>query len=162
MSLYRDYDSADAFSAGVVGQPGARTFFLQIGDTSEVLSIKCEKQQIAALAAFIRKTLDDAPAVSASTLREPQFVEPRDAAFALGSVGLAYDRRENQIVLQFEEIAPDDEADFDASRVRVRISPTQAIEFCEHAERLVRAGRPPCAYCGMPVNRDGHACPKMN
>ena len=101
MSLYRDYESADAFSAGVVGQPGARTFFLQIGDTSEVLSIKCEKQQIAALAAFIRKTLDDAPAVSASTLREPQFVEPRDAAFALGSVGLAYDRRENQIVLQY-------------------------------------------------------------
>ena len=164
MTVYRDYQSADAFTAGVVGLPGARTFFLQIGDDSEVLSIKCEKEQIAALAAFIRKTLDDAPSVSTRLPREPQFVEPDDALFALGSVGLAYDRRDNHLVLQFEELSPDtgDDSEFDASRVRLRVSTVQALAFCEQAERLVRAGRPPCAFCGLPVNRDGHACPKMN
>lgn len=162
MTMYRDYESADAFTAGVIGLPGARTFFLQIGDTSDLLSIKCEKEQIAALASFIRKTLDDAPAVSDRTAAKPKFVEPSDAVFALGTVGLAYDRRDNQLVLQFEEITPDDEPEFDAGRVRVRISPTQAIAFCEHAEQLVRAGRPPCVYCGLLVNRDGHLCPKMN
>lgn len=162
MTVFREYESAEAFTAGVVGVPGARTFFLQIGDDSEVLSIKCEKEQIAALAAFIRKTLDDAPAVTVRSPNEPSFTEPLDAAFALGSVGLAYDRRDNQLVLQFEEMTPEDAPEFDASRVRLRVSTQQALAFCEIAERLVRAGRPACVFCGLPVNRDGHLCPKMN
>lgn len=162
MSLYRDYESAEAFTAGVVGLPGARTFFLQISDPTDVLSIKCEKEQISALAVFLRKTLEDAPAVSPRTIRAASFVEPDDVAFALGSVGLAYDRRDDHLILQFEEIAPEDDPEFDASRIRVRITRAQAVAFCEHADRLVRAGRPPCAFCGLPMNRDGHACPKMN
>lgn len=162
MSLYRDYESAEAFTAGVVGLPGARTFFLQFGDASDMLSIKCEKEQISALAVFLRKTLEDAPAVSPGSIRASSFVEPDGAAFALGSVGLAYDRRDDHLILQFEELSPDDDPEFDASRVRVRISRAQAVAFCEHADRLVRAGRPPCAFCGLPINRDGHACPKMN
>ncbi|NCV97891.1 MAG: DUF3090 family protein, partial [Acidimicrobiia bacterium] len=50
----------------------------------------------------------------------------------------------------------------DASKVRIRITRAQAVAFCDTADRLVRAGRPPCIYCGLPVNRDGHACPRMN
>ena len=162
VSLYRDYESTEAFTAGVIGLPGARTFFLQIGDAGDLLTIKCEKEQISALAVFLRKTLEDAPAVSPGSLRNSPFVEPDDAAFALGSVGLAYDRRDDHLILQFEEISPEDDPEFDASRVRVRITRAQAVAFCEHADRLVRAGRPPCAFCGLPMNRDGHACPKMN
>ncbi len=162
MSLYRDYESAEAFTAGVIGLPGARTFFLQVGETNDLLSIKCEKEQISALAVFLRKTLEDAPAVSPGSVRASSFVEPDEAVFALGSVGLAYDRRDDQLILQFEEISPDEDPEFDASRVRVRITRAQAVAFCEHADRLVRAGRPPCAFCGLPMNRDGHACPKMN
>ena len=160
--IFREYESAEAFTAGAVGLPGARTFFLQVGGIGELLSIKCEKEQISALSVFLRKTLEDAPAVSPRAVRTVPFVEPMDAAFALGSVGLAYDRRDDHLVLQLEEITPDDEPDFDASRVRIRISRAQAVAFCEHADQLVRAGRPPCAFCGLPVNRDGHACPKMN
>jgi uncharacterized repeat protein (TIGR03847 family) len=88
--------------------------------------------------------------------------EPVDAAFALGSIGLAYDRQEDRVVLQFEEVSPDDEPEFDASRVRARITRAQAVSFCENADRLAKAGRPPCVFCGLPVNRDSHACPRMN
>lgn len=162
MTVYRDFEQADAFTTGAVGQPGARTFFLQVGDAESVLSIKCEKEQIAALAAFLRKTLDDAPAVTDPVTAEQLLSQPLDAAFILGSIGLAYDRREDRVVLQFEEVVPDDEADSDTGRVRVRVTRAQAAAFCDTAERLVRAGRPPCVYCGLPVNRDGHACPRMN
>jgi hypothetical protein len=27
---------------------------------------------------------------------------------------------------------------------------------------VVAAGRPACLFCGLPVNIDGHACPRMN
>lgn len=162
MSIYRDFEHAEAFTTGAVGQPGARTFFLQVGDAETLLSIKCEKEQIAALATYLRKTLDDAPAITESVDVPQSLTEPLDSAFVLGSIGLAYDRREDRVVLQFEEVAPDDESDADTGRVRARVTRAQAAAFCETAERLVKAGRPPCIYCGLPVNRDGHACPRMN
>jgi hypothetical protein len=27
---------------------------------------------------------------------------------------------------------------------------------------VVSAGRPPCPFCGLPVDADGHLCPRMN
>lgn len=162
MTVFRDFDETGAFTTGALGQPGARTFYLQVGDADSTISIKCEKEQIAALAAFLRKTLDDAPAVTEPRPGTTDLAEPVDSAFVLGSIGLAYDRREDRVVLQFEEVTPEDQPDFDASRVRARVTRAQAAAFCDHAERLVRAGRPPCVFCGLPVNRDGHACPRMN
>jgi uncharacterized repeat protein (TIGR03847 family) len=162
MTIYRDFDSTMSFTTGAIGQPGARTFFLQVGDADDTLSIKCEKEQIAALAAFLRKTLDDAPAVTDGVTSSHDLVEPIESVFVLGSIGLAYDRRDDRVILQFEEMNPEGAEDFDASRVRARVTRAQAIAFCECAERTVRAGRPPCDFCGLPVNRDGHVCPRMN
>lgn len=162
MSVFREFEQADFFTTGAVGLPGARVFFLQIGAEDDSLSIKCEKEQVIALVAYLRKMLEDAPAVRDTDTSSASLREPVDAAFALGSIGLAYDRQADRVVLQFEEVTPDDEPDFDAGRVRARITRAQAVAFCNNAERLVRAGRPPCVFCGLPVNRDGHACPRMN
>jgi uncharacterized repeat protein (TIGR03847 family) len=162
MSIFREFDQADFFTTGAVGAPGARTFFLQVGSEDDALSIKCEKEQVIALAAYLRKLLEDAPAVRDREKLATPLREPVDAAFALGSIGLAYDRQEDRVVLQFEEVSPDDEPEFDASRVRARITRAQAVSFCENADRLAKAGRPPCVFCGLPVNRDSHACPRMN
>lgn len=163
MSVYRDFEHVDRFTTGAVGRPGARTFFLHLADSEATVTIKCEKEQVAALAAFLRRTLDDAPAVTERIDAPGPAGDPLDTAFVLGSIGLAYDRREDRVVLQFEELSPDDdEEDADTGRVRVRVTRAQAVAFCETAERIVRAGRPPCIYCGLPVDSDGHACPRMN
>ena len=162
MSIFREFENADAFAAGAVGQPGARTFYLQVRGENESISIKCEKEQVLALATFLRKMLADAPSVTDPLRQTPTIVEPEVAEFALGSVGLAYDRGDDRVILQFEEIAPEEDEDADVSKVRIRITRAQAMAFCENADHLVRAGRPPCVYCGLPMNRDGHACPRMN
>ena len=44
------FRSPDRFLAGTVGQPGEREFFLQVVDGRRVLSVACEKQQVAVLA----------------------------------------------------------------------------------------------------------------
>ena len=44
------FRSPDGFLAGTVGQPGEREFFLQVVDGRRVLSVSCEKQQVAVLA----------------------------------------------------------------------------------------------------------------
>ncbi|NCW91611.1 MAG: DUF3090 family protein, partial [Acidimicrobiia bacterium] len=86
MTVFREFDSTDAFAAGAIGLPGARTFYLQVRGENEALSIKCEKEQVVALSAFLRKMLDDAPSVTDPLRESPQIIEPDEATFALGSV----------------------------------------------------------------------------
>jgi uncharacterized repeat protein (TIGR03847 family) len=46
--------------------------------------------------------------------------------------------------------------------LRVRISPAAARAFAQRAQELVAAGRPPCPLCGLPLDPEGHVCPRQN
>jgi uncharacterized repeat protein (TIGR03847 family) len=46
--------------------------------------------------------------------------------------------------------------------VRVRLTPLGARAFVERALRTVAAGRPPCPFCGLPLDPTGHICPRKN
>ena len=99
---------------------------------------------------------------------------PDDHEFVLGPVGLGYDRGNDRLLVQLEELLPstgdeddDDEdavVDDDADRghVRLYVTRSQAAAFCEYADELVAAGRPNCQWCGNPIDPDGHPCPRMN
>jgi uncharacterized repeat protein (TIGR03847 family) len=42
------------------------------------------------------------------------------------------------------------------------LSPPQARSFVRRARALVSAGRPPCPFCGGPLDPTGHVCPRAN
>ena len=44
----------------------------------------------------------------------------------------------------------------------VSLPPAYARAFCKRAQAVVAAGRPPCQFCGGPLDPEGHPCPKMN
>jgi uncharacterized repeat protein (TIGR03847 family) len=167
MSTYFESDDVDAFTTAAIGEPGSRTFYLQIRSQGRHITMKCEKQQVAALSQYIRQLLADAPDVKERPLDDAmQMTTPLDVEFIVGTVGIAYDPRSDQMVIQIDEIR-DDEAftegeDDEVGRVRIYISRGQAAAFCEHADDVVAAGRPACIFCGRPKNVDGHACPRMN
>ena len=50
MSQSFDFDAPDHFTAGAVGQPGQRVFYLQARQARELVSLKSEKEQVRALA----------------------------------------------------------------------------------------------------------------
>lgn len=54
------------------------------------------------------------------------------------------------------------ETDASHSSVRVVLSPVQARSFVRRARALVSAGRPPCPFCGGPLDPTGHVCPRSN
>jgi uncharacterized repeat protein (TIGR03847 family) len=54
------------------------------------------------------------------------------------------------------------EADDDSDVVRVHLNPSKALAFARRALDLVAAGRPPCPFCGQPLNPEGHICPRRN
>ena len=60
-----------------------------------------------------------------------------------------------------EDDIPDD-APIGPDVLRVRLSPAMALGFARRARRVVGAGRPPCPFCGQPLNPEGHICARKN
>lgn len=187
MSIYFDFDEVDAFTVGALGEPGARLFLLQARRGATTVTVKCEKRQAGAIADYLRRVLVDLPDPSNKPEAAALELEmPAEPAFVLGPVGLGYDRENDRLLVQLEELVETDleseltesedvpvendsvdrmkvlANDVDRGHVRLFLSRSQAAAFCDHADAVVAAGRPPCRWCGHPINPDGHSCPRMN
>jgi uncharacterized repeat protein (TIGR03847 family) len=172
------FDRPRRFIAGTVGQPGERTFYLQVADERRVVSVAVEKQQVAVLADRLDQLLEEIvqaapdPAVAAALADLGALEQPIDEEFRVGAMGLAWDEEDGLIVLEAQAPAEDSEIaaatllDDDAvdgpDAVRVRMSPAMAHAFVERARRVVAAGRPPCPLCALPLDPVGHLCPRLN
>jgi uncharacterized repeat protein (TIGR03847 family) len=44
----------------------------------------------------------------------------------------------------------------------VHLEPNDARAFVSAAARVLAAGRPPCPFCGQPLDPQGHLCPRRN
>jgi len=170
VGVFFEFDEVDAFTLGAIGQPGQRVFLLQARRGAQRVTVKCEKQQAAAIADYLRKVLVDLPAPADRPIEAAmELASPIDAAFVLGPVGLGYDRSNDRLLVQLEEVVPvDDEGEpepealEDRGHLRVFLTRSQALAFCEHTDAVVAAGRPACRWCSLPIDPDGHPCPRMN
>jgi uncharacterized repeat protein (TIGR03847 family) len=174
------FDLPERFIAGTVGEPGARTFFLQARDAGRVISVVLEKVQVAVLADRLSQLLDELerrgiaeggpePAPDGEPLDEP-VVE----AFRAGTLTLGWDGDSERILVEAREQTPDEDeeaaSDLEVEDddpdgpdlFRVRLSPPAARAFVERAVQVVGAGRPPCPLCGEPLDAQGHICPRRN
>ena len=159
--------SPDSFTAGTVGPPGQRVFYLQARDGDLVITMRCEKQQVAALADYIGDLLDDLePSPYAVGDGDLDLVEPVIPIWTVGPIGVAYDDSDDRIVVVLEQlIDQDDEGNpisDDGGTVKVRLTRSQVQSFVSRSRAIVSAGRPPCRFCGLPVDPAGHPCPRMN
>jgi uncharacterized repeat protein (TIGR03847 family) len=174
------YDMPDRFVAGTVGQPGDRAFFLQARDGRRVTSVGLEKFQVTLLAERLEELLDEVlrqgggaavvPAVAPVELQDDEPLEqPVEEEFRVGTMALAWDPEDERIVIEAQEMteSEDDEADIGSEDpavavLRVRITAAQARAFAQRALKIVAAGRPPCPLCGLPLDAQGHVCPRQN
>ena len=156
-----DLPSPDVFTAGTVGDPGQRIFYFQARDGDTLVTLRCEKQQVAALAEYFDGLLNDLEptpyGIAAGDLR---LTEPFEEGWTVGPIGVAYDEPDDRIVVVLEELM--EEEDEEGASVKVRLTRAQVSAFVGHARVLVAAGRPPCRFCGLPLDPDGHMCPRMN
>lgn len=156
------YDAVDAFTMGALGEPGRRTFVIQVRAEGECRTIKCEKQHVSVLASALRRTLADAPATAERPSRGAMALEDgEDQDWVLGEIRIGYDQDADAVRVVLHELTAEDDGRAPA-RVSARITRVQAVAFCELAERVVAAGRPTCVFCGRPKDPDGHACIRMN
>ncbi len=64
--IVHGFDPPERFVTGTVGEPGARTFFLQARTGTRITSVSLEKQQVAALAERVDELLDEVLSTQAS------------------------------------------------------------------------------------------------
>lgn len=107
--------------------------------------------------------------------------------FRVGSIGIAWDGGNDVLIIEayavVEATGEDDPlaeltdsagsagsaddsdevtADTGGDLLRVRLSTAAARAFAKRALAVVGAGRPPCPFCGLPLDATGHLCPRQN
>ena len=177
-----EYDPPERFVAGTVGEPGQRTFVLQASAGGRTTSVALEKQQVSVLAERVEALLDEVvrrasgetsvPAMTPSDVEDSAPLEiPIEEEFRVGTMALAWDDDDEVVVIEAQAMTDDEDegsaliAEDDEEGpplLRVRISGTAARAFVSRAQAVVAAGRPPCPFCGGPLDAGGHVCPRAN
>lgn len=109
MSDSFDFASPDLFTAGTIGAPGQRVFFLQARQDDALVTLKCEKEQVRALAEYLGRLLERLSAASTAGGGDLALVEPVTPAWIVGSIGVGYDEASERVVLVIEEAREQDE-----------------------------------------------------
>ncbi|WP_435768743.1 DUF3090 domain-containing protein [Nocardioides sp. SYSU DS0651] len=177
MPIVHGFDPPERFVAGTVGEPGDRTFFLQARDGARVVSVALEKQQVAALAQRIDELLDEVmadgsteavvPAVAPLDLQDDEPLDqPIEEEFRAGTMTLSWDPEDERVVIEVfpvgeepVELGAEEEP---AEVLLVRLEPGYARSFVQRSESVIGAGRPPCPFCGQPIDPEGHLCVRAN
>lgn len=180
------FDPPERFVAGTVGGPGQRTFFLQARSQGRITSVALEKQQVQLLAEQVDRLLDEVRKVAGDDADIPPpadatddlgpLEQPIEEEFRVATLALGWDPRIDRLVIVAqapgeagaEDSAPLDDEDADPDDpdgpdvLRVRLTAAMGREFARRAASVVSAGRPPCPFCGLPLDPAGHVCPRQN
>ena len=182
-----EFDPADGFTVGTIGEPGHRVFMLQAFRGSLFQTWILEKEQVVAMARggyellsqigeheMTRELLGQG-LLGAAT---PEFTDSMalkgdEPAFRIdgNTITMRFDQARNLIEVSFaeqveiledplmEQVEPELG---DSVTVSVWITPRQLAAFGIQGMKVVAQGRPICPLCGHPMDDDGHVCPASN
>ncbi len=157
-----DFELPDHFTAGAVGQPGARVFYLQARQERTLVSLKCEKEHVHALAEYLARLLARMSAAAGDDPPDAALLEPVEPAWVIASLGVGYDQAQDRIMLEARELLEEEDPGAEPATARFRITRAQALAFVERVRELVKSGRPICPMCQQPKDAEGHVCPRSN
>ncbi|MBW3615174.1 MAG: DUF3090 family protein [Actinobacteria bacterium] len=160
MSQSFDLPLVDTVTVGTIGVPGRRVFYLQARTGTTLVTLKIEKQQVAALGAALLEMLADLPPPGGGE-GAPELQEPIEPAWVAGTMGLSpYDEESQRVTLLLEELLAEGEDGGASAQLGLTVG--QMYALAARAEELLGQGRPPCPLCNNPIDPQGHSCPKTN
>ena len=174
-----DLERVDRITAGAVGEPGERTFFLQAREGDRTVTILVEKEQVELLGTSILEIL---ATVGRETGEGPPSDElglepPLEPLWRAGRLSIGYAEERDLMLLEIEELVEQDEPEGEADdegegsavdegpepgRIRLWATREQMLALARHGAAVAERGRPKCRYCGNPIDPQGHMCPAMN
>lgn len=165
MASMIELNPVDFVTVGTIGPKGQRTFHLQAGKDSRIISFTVEKEQARGLAEAIEELLDDIDERDDTTTEadfsrlDMDLREPIEPMFRIAQMGLAYEADNNMIILIAQEYSPsselgdddvDDDDDFtfldaddsEPNVVRMWCTREQMRALSLHTIDTVKSGRP--------------------
>lgn len=150
----------DKVTVGTVGEPGQRLFLLQARNGAQVITLKLEKVQVAALSAYLGRMLQDLNRPE-SLPDDLEIEEPADPDWVVGSLGASFDEVLDRLLLVADEAVAEEDPT-GAAQARIGMTREQMAALALRGAQLVNAGRAPCPLCGYPLDPVGHDCPRTN
>ena len=148
------FSNPDRVMVGVRGEVGNRLFLLQVREGRRLVIVKCEKQQLNALAEWLGQVIGELG--RPGHLPDDLSLEPEyESDFTAGDIAVAIDEESHTIDVTFESLEGDDQLD-------LTLSLEWAGALAIAITHLVEAGRPTCPLCGGPLDPKGHDCPRTN
>lgn len=173
-----ELERVDRITAGAVGEPGERTFFLQAREGERLVTILVEKEQVELLGTSILEIL---ATVGRETGEGPPSDElglepPLEPLWRAGRLSIGYAEDRDLLLLEIEELVERDDASNEEpapepsppeegqepDRIRLWATREQMLALARHSAAVAARGRPKCRYCGNPIDPEGHMCPAMN
>ena len=161
MSSSFEFDAPDHFTAGSVGKPGQRVFYLQARQARQLVSLRCEKEQVRALGEYLAQLLAKRPVGAGEAPTDTALFEPVDPAWIVGALGAGYDQDADRVVVEARELLEEDASEEPAA-ARFHLTRGQAAALVERVRALMQSGRPICPMCHQPKDPEGHVCPRAN
>ena len=84
MSQSFDFATPDLFTAGTIGPPGQRVFYLQARESDTLVTLKCEKEQVRVLGEYLGRLLERLAAPASTSGSDLALVEPGHAVLDRG------------------------------------------------------------------------------
>ena len=187
--IINSFESVDRFVTGTVGQPGERAFYIQARYSGTLVTVAIEKTQAQALVERlqillkeIRKNNELETPQNLISVKDDQPLEsPIEEDFRVGVMAITWLNAEAKIMIEAQAISqqltfndsdgkvedgdpkliPDDDL-AGPDLLRVKLSIAQIKEFIIRTLAVIEAGRAPCTFCGIPIDPNGHLCPRAN
>lgn len=154
-----DLEQVSRVTAGTVGEPGKRAFFLQLRAGRELVSLAMEKDQLRALTERLQEVFRRVSVAAATTLPDMALEEPIQPVWRIGFMTLTYSQEEKTFDVSLVELV-EEGAEPATGHFQASLEQMQAL--AAHGATLISAGRPPCPFCGGPMDHDGGICPRLN
>lgn len=167
MSESFELEAPDHFTAGAIGPPGERVFYLQARQGRTLVTLRCEKEHVRALGRYFATILSKLPAEKSGATEDSELIGFVEPAWIVAAIGAGWDGERDRFRVELKELLEEESAQETATEqepatARFSITRGQAAAFVERAEALMKAGRPICPMCSQPKDPDGHICPRGN
>jgi uncharacterized repeat protein (TIGR03847 family) len=151
----------DFVTIDTIGPPGQRTFYLQAAQGDMVVTVIIEKEHAAALSIAVNEVLAQMDEIG--EVPDPvtlNLLQPVEALFRVGKLGLGYDQEKQMFVVVAEELVEEGQ---EGVKVHIWASRGQMAGLARKATAAIAAGRPVCPLCHEVINPgEEHVCVRGN
>jgi len=176
------HDEPSRFTSFALGRPGEREFFIYVESAQGATTIACEKSQVIALSERFSELITElrrARLVDSQLLLRPPILDSGDIAFPVvedftaGVMGIAWEESTQRVQVEIQGFGDGTIIDLlnDSQSInledppeimRTFVSIPQIRGFISIVSELSNLGRKPCMFCGLPIDPQGHLCPRAN